>query len=269
MCRILLQFGPVTIYSYGAMMVVAFVTATWLAGRAARPASSAEPTGGANQLAAPARVLSPAQVVDLFCLAMLGGVVGARLFFVVQHWEVFVAEPLEIPAIWHGGLVWYGGFLGGLLSIVAYLQLHAMPVLRGIDQIIPFVPLGHGIGRIGCFLNGCCYGKPIGQMQVPTQLLESVSLLVLFLVLRRLQSPHLFATPEAGHRPFGPTNRWGDGWLFGVYLAGYAVIRFLIEFLRGDQTVAWAGLTLQQLLSVGMLLAGVTLLRWGWRTGTR
>ncbi|MDP3703566.1 MAG: prolipoprotein diacylglyceryl transferase [Candidatus Omnitrophota bacterium] len=229
MCRVLLQFGPVTIYSYGAMMVVAFVTATWLAGRAA------------NRLAAPARVLAQAQIVDLCCLAMLGGVVGARLFFVVQHWEVFIREPLEIPAIWHGGLVWYGGFLGGLLSIVAYLQLHAMPVLRGIDQIIPFVPLGHALGRVGCFLNGCCYGKPIGQTQVPTQLLESVSLLVLFLVLRRVQQRHVSA----------PAGR-----LFGLYLIGYAVIRFFIEFLRGDQTVAWAGLTLQQLLSIGALLAG-------------
>src|SRR3989338_7893657 len=98
-CRVLLQLGPVTIYSYGAMMVAAFVTATWLASRAA------------DRLTAPQRALSPAQIVDLFCLAMLGGVLGARLFFVVQHWEVFVREPLEIPAIWHGGLGWYGGWL--------------------------------------------------------------------------------------------------------------------------------------------------------------
>jgi phosphatidylglycerol:prolipoprotein diacylglycerol transferase len=168
-------------------------------------------------------------------------VLGARLFFVVQHWEVFIREPLEIPAIWHGGLVWYGGFLGGLVSMAVYLRLHAIPVLRGIDQIIPFVPLGHALGRVGCFLNGCCFGKPIGQTQVPTQLLESVSLLVLFLVLRRVQQRYVSA----------PAGR-----LFGTYLISYAVIRFFIEFLRGDQTVAWAGLTLQQLISLGALLAG-------------
>src|SRR3989338_200511 len=150
MCRVLLQFGPVTIYSYGAMMVAAFVTATWMASRAA------------GRLPPAQRALSPAQIVDVSCLTMLSGVLGARLFFVAKHWEVFVAEPLEIPAIWHGGLVWYGGFLGGLLSMAAYLQLHTISVMRGIDQVIPFVPLGHALWRLGCFLNGCCYGKPIG-----------------------------------------------------------------------------------------------------------
>lgn len=243
MYRILFHWGPVTVFSYGAMMVAAFLTATWLASRTA------------GRLPATQRVLSLVQIVDLFCLAMLGGVLGGRLFFVLQYWDVFVREPLEIPAIWHGGLVWYGGFLGGLVSVVAYLRFHAIPVLRGIDQFIPFVALGHGIGRIGCFLNGCCYGEVSsawwalpsadGQPRIPTQLLESAALLGLFLALRRLQERRV--TSHAG-------------WLFGVYLIGYAVIRFSIEFLRGDQTVFWAGLTLQQLLSVIVAAAGVTLL---------
>jgi len=243
MHRILFQYGSITIFTYGAMMVAAFATATWLASRAAL------------RLSPPQRVLTPAQIVDVLSFAMLGGVLGARLFFVVQHWEVFVREPLEIPAIWHGGLVWYGGFLGSLVSLIAYLQLHALPVRRGIDQLIPFVALGHGIGRIGCFLNGCCYGKPTSAWfgvvfepgeppRIPTQLLESAALLGLFLVLRRLQV----------RRASAPA-----GWLFGVYLLGYAVVRFLIEFLRGDQAVVWAGLTLQQLLSIGVLIAGAAL----------
>ncbi|MBI4003849.1 MAG: prolipoprotein diacylglyceryl transferase [Candidatus Omnitrophica bacterium] len=244
MQRILFQWGPVTVYTYGVMLVAAFLTATWVASRAAQRL----PPGRA--------VLSSSQIVDLFCLVMLSGVLGARLFFVAQHWKVYLHQPQEIPAIWHGGLVWYGGFLGGLASIVFYLRLHRISLLRGMDQVAPFVALGHGIGRIGCFLNGCCYGKVShawcsvtgadGQPRLPTQLLESASLFVLYLVLRRLQE----------RRASAPA-----GWLSGVYLMSYAVIRMGIEFLRGDQVVVWAGLTLQQLLSIGVLFAGVTLVR--------
>ena len=252
MCRVLLQFGPVTIYSYGAMMVAAFLTATWVASRAA------------GRLPPAQRALSPAQIVDVSCLTMLSGVLGARLFFVAKHWEVFIRQPLEIPAIWHGGLIWYGGVAGGLLAGAVYAHIQKVSFCRGLDQIIPFVPLGHTLGRIGCFLNGCCYGEVShawcsvtgadGQPRIPTQLLESVALLGLFLVLRRFQE----------RRETAPAGR-----LFGVYLIGYAVIRFFIEFLRGDQSIVWAGLTLQQLLSVGMLLAGATLFRRGQRTGAR
>ena len=286
MHRIFFQLGPVTIFSYGAMMVVAFLTASWLASRSARRLPPAQ------------RVLNPAQIVDLFCLAMLSGVLGGRLFFVVQYWEVYVHQPQEIPAIWHGGLVWYGGFLGGLLGIVLYLWFHRIPVLRGIDQFIPFVALGHGIGRIGCFLNGCCFGKPTSAWfgltaaagepaRIPTQLLESGSLLLLFLALRRLQErwglpPHQLARPQptASHRVRScetarivargsDSASWWGGALFGAYLVGYAVIRFFIEFLRGDQTVVWAGMTLQQLLSLGVLLGGLALFRRDSRSKSR
>lgn len=252
MQRILFHWGPVTIFSYGVMLVAAFLVATWLASRDAQRL----PPGRA--------VLSSSQIVDLFCLVMLSGVLGARLFFVAQYWKVYLQHPQEIPAIWHGGLIWYGGFAGGLLAGLTYGRLQRIPFWRGADQCIPYVALAHAIGRIGCFLNGCCYGKVShawcsvtgadGQPRLPTQLLESVALLGLFLVLRRLQA----------RRSAAPA-----GWLFGVYLLGYAVIRFFIEFLRGDQSIVWAGLTLQQLLSLGVLFAGVTLLRWDRRTGTR
>jgi phosphatidylglycerol:prolipoprotein diacylglycerol transferase len=245
MHRILFEWGPVTVYSYGLMLVVAFLTVTWLAGRTA------------GRLAPSQRVLTPAQIVDVFCLAMLGGVLGARLFFVAKYWKVFVHQPQEIPAIWHGGLVWYGGFLGGLLAAWIYLRLQRVPFLRAADQCIPFVALAHGIGRIGCFLNGCCYGKPTHAWfgvivaagepaRIPTQLLESVALLLFYLMLRWFQERRVLAPA---------------GWLFGAYLVGYAVMRFVIEFLRGDQRAVWAGLTMQQLLSVGVLLVGLVLVK--------
>jgi phosphatidylglycerol:prolipoprotein diacylglycerol transferase len=195
------------------------------------------------------------QVVDFSCLSLLGGILGARLFYVILQWEFFMSSPQEMPAIWRGGLVWYGGFLGGTLAGWFYVRAKRLVFLRVMDQFIPFLVLGHAIGRVGCFLNGCCYGKPTGTWcglvlpgqataVLPTQLFESLGLLVLYLVLRRLQRGAFLSRP---------------GRLFSLYLMSYAALRFLMEFLRGDQTAFWAGLTLQQLIGLGLFVIGLGL----------
>jgi len=241
---ILFQVGPLTLYSYGAMMVLAFVTATWLAARAARGLSPA------------LRAIAAEQLLDFSSLSLVGGLVGARLLFVSLHWDEFSSDPLDILAVWHGGLVWYGGFLGGLLAGSLYVRAQRLEFLRVLDQFIPFLTLGHAIGRVGCLLNGCCYGKPTdawcglvfpGQdvAVFPTQLLESLGLLLLFLVLRALQRPGLLQYP---------------GRVFGAYLAGYAALRFALEFTRGDQAPWWMGLTLQQVISIAVFMFGGWLL---------
>ena len=241
---ILLKLGPVTLYCYGAMLVVAFVVTTWLAARAA------------HQLPPHLMAISPQQITDFSCWSLLGGIVGGRLLYIMLKWEFFASAPQELPAIWHGGLVWYGGFLGGVLAGWGYIRSQRLSFLRVMDQFIPFLALGHAIGRVGCFLNGCCYGKPTelwcgvtfpGQSArvLPTQLFEAGGLVVLFGVLRRLQQPEWLRRP---------------GWLFGLYLMSYAGLRFIIEFLRGDQPAWWAGLTLQQLISLGVFCAGLGLL---------
>ncbi len=241
MLRILLQFGPLTIYSYGVMMVVAFLTVTWLAEQDARRLLPQHPA------------VTPPQVVDLLCLGMLGGIVGARLLYVMQYWAVYRQHLQEILAIWHGGLIWYGGLLGGLLAAAIYLRIAHIAFLRAMDQCIPYLALAHAIGRIGCFLNGCCYGLPTTAWYgvrfpdqpgpvIPTQLAESALLLVFFLLLRRWQR-----TAVMEHR----------GRLFSIYLIGYGVIRFGVEFLRGDQQHYWLGLSVAQFLSVGLVVVGL------------
>ena len=148
---IILTLGPLTLYSYGAMLVVAFLASTGLAGLAARRSPAV--------LAA----ISADQLVDFACWSLLGGVLGARLFYVALQWQAFLRAPWEIPAIWHGGLVWYGGFLGGTLAGWWYVRAKRLwsppgrvrgatagSFLRVMDQVIPFLALGHAIGRVGC-----------------------------------------------------------------------------------------------------------------------
>lgn len=246
MYPVILQLGPVTLYTYGLLLVVAFATAAGLAARAARRWSAGDPP------------LSPIQVVDFCSVALFGGLVGGRLFYAALHWEAFLESPAEFFAIWHGGLVWYGGFLGGVLAAWGYARRQGRRLLPVLDQMIPFAALGHAIGRIGCFFNGCCFGRP--GFAIPVQLLEAAVLAALFLGLRRLQR-----VPSAVEGR--PVVLAVEGRLLGIYLAAYGLLRFGLEFLRGDQPPWWGGLTLQQLVSLGALAAGAALWN-GWRGHT-
>ena len=247
---ILTTIGPVTLYSYGLMLAIAFLVASWRATVAARTWPEA-----------PAPIAAD-RIMNLCTMTIIGGLIGARAFFVLSNWEVFWLFPLEIFAIWHGGLVFYGGMAGGLVAGVWYVRANNLSTLRVLDQMAPFVVLGHAMGRIGCFLNGCCYGKLTtawfgvefpghAHPVIPTQLIESAALFGLFVVLRRLQRPALL------HR---------RGAVFGCYVLAYAVLRFLIEFWRGDQDVLGFGWTLQQFISVALGLAALGWLVLQWRS---
>lgn len=229
MHRVLFQCGPLTFYTYGAMLVGAFLTATWLAARAARQWPMGSPP------------LAPGDVTEWASFTMLGGLLGGRALYVLLNWDAFARTPLDIFALWHGGLVWYGGFLGGLLATWGFVRSKRVALLRALDQIIPFVALGHGIGRIGCFFNGCCYGK---LRLIPTQLVEAGALFLLFALLHRWQRPSVL------HHP---------GRLFGMYLVGYGLVRFGLECLRADQPLVWGSLTIPQLMSLPAILIGLWL----------
>jgi phosphatidylglycerol:prolipoprotein diacylglycerol transferase len=256
---ILLKVGPITLYTYGAMLVLAFSLATWLVGHILR------------ELPRDLQLLTPGQAVDLSCLALLGGIVGGRLFFVALHWPFFLDEPQYLLALWQGGLVWYGGLFGGVGAAWLYARRHRVPFRWVLDLFAPVLALGHAVGRVGCFLNGCCYGEVTdawcgvimpGEPRpvFPTQLAESLGLLFLYGILRLLQpvlsEPRRMAGRVEG-RPALLAAR--PGRLFGIYLSGYAVLRFILEGYRGDQTVFWAGWTLQQLISIVIVFVGITL----------
>jgi len=128
--------------SYGVMLMCGFLLSLYIAQRRAKRLHI-----GAND------------VFDAAVAMLVAGVVGSRVFFVVAQWHRFRANPFDIIRIDKGGLVFYGGLIGGaavLLFIVVRKKLRLFPVL---DLVMSVVPLGHAFGRMGCFLNGCCFGK--------------------------------------------------------------------------------------------------------------
>lgn len=212
------QIGPITIYSYGLLLVIAFITATQLAGRQARKEG-----------------IDPEVIFNFAFFAFIFGVLGARIFFVLENLSFYLSRPLEIIMLQHGGLSWFGGlFLGTFVSIL-YLKKQKVRILVALDLIVPYLALAQSIGRIGCFLNGCCYGRVFGI--IPTQIASSFLLLIIFLILRFFQS-----------------KKHTVGTIFLLYLMLYSLKRFFIEFWRADNPVVFWGLTLFQVLSLGLLI---------------
>ena len=251
---ILWSWGPITLYSYGAALAIAVLLAARLAARRAS-------TIGAT----------PTQIVDLVLWIMLGGIVGARLVYVAQQWPIYAADLFEILRLDHGGLVFYGGLAGGTLTALLVIRRMRLSAWRTLDLLMPAVALGQAIGRIGCFLNGCCYGEPTtapwgvrfpGEAfaRHPTQLYESAALFLLAGLLLRRARPvrHPAARGAMSHgarRPAAP------GTILAWYLIGYGAWRFAVEFLRGDNPSWLWGLTFSQVVSVPLVLLGLWWLR--------
>lgn len=172
----------------------------------------------------------PEIVVDLYLLCTVGAVVLARVFYVFTYPEPFLENPALIPQVWKGGITYYGSLVGMLLTSVAYCRYYKLPVGETIDLFSPYLALAHALGRVGCFLNGCCYGVatslpwavvfPQDRLHVarhPAQLYEAGLEFVNFLILDQLW--------RRGIRGGRVTLAW---------IALYALQRFMLEFLRGD-----------------------------------
>jgi len=216
---VLFKIGPYSVYSYGAMLALAFLVCSFLAKR--RAASIG---------------MDGEKILDLTVLLIMSGVIGGRIMFVVLDLEYFKTRPLDIFKLWEGGLVWYGGLILAVISGAVFLRIYKMPILKTADLMMPYVALGQAIGRIGCFLNGCCYGK---TPALPTQLFESAAMLIVYLILRRRV----------------PSN----GRTFFLYLILYSVFRFSIEFIRGDNMLVIMGLTFSQFISIIIFTAAAIL----------
>ncbi len=215
----LFQIGSFTIYSYGFFVALAMILAFFAA-----------------QWQAKTLKVSAGTATDLLFFLFVSGVIGARLFFIAQNFGDYQKDFWSLFSLREGGLVWYGGFVAATLAGVVYGRTRRLPFFKWCDFLAPILALGHGVGRIGCFFNGCCYGRVTAGRLIPIQLYESALLLVLSAYLfRRIRRPH------------------ADGEIFAQYLACYSVSRFVIEFWRGDQILV-AHLTIPQWISLFLFL---------------
>lgn len=255
------NIGPIEITGYGLMMMVGFLTGGWAIQRELRR-----------------RGLNEEYASDIVVAAVIGGIIGAKLWYVV-----LTQDPGAL--ISRSGLVWYGGFIGGTVAVYLNGLRKRVPTRITCDLVAPALAVGYALGRVGCFLVQDDYGTPtslpwgmkfpeglppstalrlnsdygvpipdgVNPLEVlavhPTQLYEVAAMLVAFWALWRLRT-HVRAA----------------GWLFGAYLLFAGTERFLIEFIRAKDDRFLAGFTVAQLASIIIAAAGVLLMaRWAKR----
>jgi len=230
------------------MVALGFLAGLWTAGRRGMHAG-----------------MAAEQIIDLGPWLIVGAILGARSLYVVSYWhESFEGRPIdEIFMVWKGGLVYYGGLAGASLACILYCRRKKLPLWRIADILAPSIALGYVFGRIGCLLNGCCYGRacnlpwairfpegnplnPPTYPVHPTEVYESLLNLGLYAALAWLFR----------HKKF-------DGQVFGVYLVCYALLRSFVEMFRGDYPQYYLGgwATPAHLVSFAILVAGLVLLR--------
>jgi phosphatidylglycerol---prolipoprotein diacylglyceryl transferase len=240
---------PFPIHWYGVMVAIGFAAGLWTASRRALRSG-----------------IAPEQILDLGPWLILGAIVGARTLYVVSYWhESFAGKGLgEIFAVWNGGLVYYGGLIGATLASSLYLWRQKLPFWKVADAVAPSIALGSMFGRIGCLLNGCCYGRacdlpwairfpPGNALNAPTypvhptEIYDSLLNLGLYAALAWLYRRKKF-----------------DGQVLAVYLVAYALLRSFVEMFRGDYPEhqhylgGWA--TPAHLVSFAVLAAGIAML---------
>lgn len=236
MIPVLFQIGPFTLHSFGLMMALSFLVATLLVARQFRLIG-----------------MDPDRASEVGLGAMVGGILGAKIYFLLDHRSDLMAEPLSM--IFSGsGLTWYGGLLGGIIGSLAVARWRRIPLLWLCDLTSPMLGLSYAIGRFGCFLNGDDYGRPASVPWAmafpkgtpatttpvhPTQLYEVLGGLVIYALLSRFKE-----------------SRFGTGLPFGLYLMMSGGARFVVEFYRTNEPLA-VGLTMAQWISLGMMTAGM------------
>jgi phosphatidylglycerol:prolipoprotein diacylglycerol transferase len=247
MYPVLFKIGPIAISSYGVMIAISFLVGLWLALKEAKR-----------------KGIDSTLVSNFGIYGSIFGILGARLAYLLFFdFDYYLSHPLHIFFIWEGGLVLYGGILGGLLAGIWFVKRHRLNFWRFADAFAPSLILAQAIGRVGCFLSGDGYGIPttlpwgvrfpegslaslrFGQVAIhPTQIYELILNVAIFLVLWRLRKRKTF-----------------DGFLFLLYLIAYSIIRFFVEFLRADSLYMWgSSIRSAQVISVAIVVVSLLMI---------
>ncbi len=246
------HFGPFMLSWYNLFFMLAVLAGGWLGLREARR-----------------KGIDTEKMQALILWGLLGGIVGARLFHVVDRWDLYADDPARALYVWEGGLAVYGGLVGGVLAGLIYARLNGLPFWRAADAAAPGLILGQGLGRLACIPNGDALGAPA---DVPWAFIYT--------------NPATMVPPELLGEPLHPYPVYellfdltllgllwklrgvykADGLLFLTYVGVYAVGRFLLTFFRTEQ-VWFFGLQEAQVVALALLVLTVPLLSWRMQSG--
>lgn len=243
MSRIAFEIAGHPIYWYGVMFAVGALAGLWTGGRRARLTS-----------------LKPELFLNSIPWVLAGTLIGARALFVVTYWDEYFAQApwTEIFAFRNGGLVYFGGLICGIGMTLLYVFKNKIRPWLFFDIAAPSLAIAHACGRVGCFINGCCYGHATslgigvcypeyhethGVAVHPVQLYEAGLVLLLYGALEYLFRHHKV-----------------EGEVTAYYLIGYGVIRFCTEFFRGDVPAVFLSLSQAQWIALAIEVIGIGVL---------
>ena len=233
---VLLNIGPVTIYTYGFFVFLGIISGFMFSLREARRYK-----------------IDANKISDLIFWSIFIGFVFSRVFYILINWEDFLRYPLGF-IISGSGFVFYGGLLGGIGTCLFLIKKEGLELFKTLDLLSPSLVLAHSLGRIGCFFYGCCYGIPtnsfmgvvfpqdspagiLGRPLLPVQLISSFFLVVIFMILLLIRDRRAF-----------------KGEVFISYIILYSIFRFVIEFYRGDPRGDFLFFSVSQWISLVLLL---------------
>lgn len=246
MHKVAIYLGSWPVYWYGALVAIGFLSGLWTASRRGLRYG-----------------LAPEQILDIGPWIIGGAIVGSRALHVISYWhEEFAGKPVwEIFNLRQGGLVFYGGLIGASLATIIYMRWKKLPLWQYADALAPSVALGAFFGRLGCLMNGCCYGSPTslpwaihfppehetkGVGVHPTEVYDSGLNFLLYLGLVWLYRRKTF-----------------NGQIFATHLVCYALLRSFVELFRADYAPGeyffggWVSPA--QFVSIGILATGLLL----------
>ncbi len=236
MCHDIITLGPVTVQGYGLMIGLGVIAALIM-----------------GDYRAKRRGLDSDAIYGMTIFAVVLGFAAAKVLFILTQWEYFVQDPLHF--ISGAGFVVFGGIIGAIITLYVYCRIKKLDLLTYLDLMVPSVALAQALGRIGCFLAGCCYGTPTelaigvtfkdspfapnGIRLLPTQLFMSLGDFLLMGILL------IYCRKE---RMRGRAS--------ALYLLLYSAGRFVLEFFRGDERGTVGALSTSQFIGIFMALAG-------------
>ncbi|NPV79826.1 MAG: prolipoprotein diacylglyceryl transferase [Firmicutes bacterium] len=228
---ILFHIGSAPVYSYGFFVAVAFVVGTIF-----------------GIIQAKRRGISIEAIIDIALYSCIAGIVGARIVYVLLDLPVYLSEPMEILRLRDGGLSFHGGLFTAILVGIWYCRRHKVSAWEIADIAAPSVALGYSIARIGCFLNGCCFGVTTNlpwalkcaaydqSLRHPTQIYAAIGSLMIFAI--------LMISRKSRHFP---------GYLMFFYVFLYSILRFVVEIFR-DVPRFLGPLSITQVVSIVLAL---------------